>query len=1583
MSRDALVVGINCYQDQRLPNLTAPAEDAEAIAKILEKYGDFKVWRLPEAINQEDGSSYVGKTPKAKVSKKELETALGQLFKPEGRSIPDTALFYFSGHGIRQNHILSEGFLATSDADPDRGFNGVSLQWLRRLLQSSPVKQQIIWLDCCYSGELLNLDEANPGERGIARDRCFIAASREFEKSYESIGSKYSVLTKFLLEGIDPNPFPQRWLTTIDLTSYINQNLKLDIQRPIYTNFGEPIKLTHTWEVSEATSTIEAVSAICPYKGLAYFDCNDEDPKYFYGRALLTNQLLDKVRQSNFLALVGASGSGKSSVLRAGLLHQLKLGDCIGGSDAWEINIMVPGEHPLQNLALTFVDPNLDRLERAKKLGQAEGLLKEGADGLRHLVLSSDAPRLVLVVDQFEESFTLCQNESERKNFFKCLLETLEPTDNKYCLVIAMRADFLGKCLEQDYSGLAKKIEQNLVTVTPMNEAQLREVVIKPASRVGIEIEPELVEQIIKDVKGSPGSLPLLEYTLTQLWSQQTDNRLGLNAYIKIGGVSGALDKRATEVYEQFLLPKQKIGKQVQSIAQQKQETVKHIFLCLTQLGEGTEDTRRRVAQTDLVTDKHPIALVEEVIQQLAKERLVITSELLAKGSPTGRITVIDVAHEALIRNWRLLRQWLYESRELLWQQRKIETAAAEWRDREKDKAKDYLLRGKRLKEARDFQKEQGERFPLSTSAKNFIKVSLKQKRLNRFKASAIFLVIPIIGTFFLGYEGILLIHKQTLQKCKGIKGDCPGRIEALEGLTQANRSLANINLFRADLGGADLSGADLSGARLSSADLSGADLSGANFSGARLSSANLSDADLSSANLSDADLSSANFYHANLSGADLSDAFLYKADLGFANLSGADLKDANLKDIKINKHTKLDGKWRRVWEIVNQGAKNRNLSGADLSGANLYGDLSGVDLSGADLSGANLSRISLFSAKLSGADLSGADLSSANLYGADLSGADLSGADLSGADLRDTKLRDTKLCDADLKDADLKDADLKDTKINEHTKLDGKWRRVWEIANEGAKNRNLSGADLSGADLSGADLSGADLKDAYLKDANLSGANLRYADLSGANLYSANFYHADLSNAALKYADLRRASLHSVNLSGTNLSGAKLWSANLKDTKINEHTNLDVKWRRVWEIVNQGAKNRNLSGADLSGANLFYGDLSGVDLSGADLSGANLSHADLSHADLSGADLSGARLSSANLSDANFSAAKLVYAYLKYTKINEHTKFDGKWRRVWEIVNQGAKNRNLSGAELSRADLSDTNFYSADLSGAYLSGADLSGAYLSGADLSGADLSGAYLSGAYLKDTKINENTKLDGKWRKVWEIVNQGAKNRNLSGTDLSGTQLLDADLSGAQLAYGDLSDTNFYYADLSGADLSGADLSGANFYHADLSGANLSGANLSSAKLAYANLSSVDLRGADLRNAHFRGADLSSANLSSAKLAHADLRRADLSGANLSSAKLAYADLSRASLTEANLSGANLSGADFRSGLFGRPLKGLAPEQIKKAKNWEKAKYDPEFRQQLGLPPESTLGNWIELKCDLVSRRKNQINLEVGEE
>ncbi|AKG20359.1 nSTAND1 domain-containing NTPase [Calothrix sp. 336/3] len=979
MSRDALVVGINTYGYERLSNLTAPAQDAEAVAKLLENYGEFNVTRLPVTPDKENNIPRVALG--RKVTLTQLEAAIVQLFKPEGRNIPDTALLYFSGHGLRKNQGIQEGFLATSDTNPDGGNWGLRLKWLRELLQESEVRQQIIWLDCCYSGELLNFAEADPGDRGKGRDRCFIAASREFEPAFEEIGTNHSVLTTALLQALEPK---NRQVTNYTVVDVIDQNIARFPQRPIFANSGGIIHLTHTQEAIKEVAENGVTSSICPYRGLRYFDFTQEDAQYFYGRQALTDQLLEKVRVSNFLAVLGASGSGKSSVVRAGLLYQLQQGKRLSGSDTWQIKIFQPGEHPLQSLARAFVSVGLSDIERASQLQKAEALIAGG--GFSQLITVVDTPRVVLLVDQFEEVFTLCTDRKERQQFFDCLLTGLQRCGDKLCLVLTMRADFFGKCAE--YGELAAKIQDNLLTVTPMSRSELRQAITAPAKQVELALESELVEQIISDVADSPGFLPLLQYTLTELWGQRTPqpplvrgaskDTLTLAAYTRLGGVKGTLQQRATEVYE--------------GLSGEEQEAAKRIFLELTQLGEGTEDTRRRVLLRDLVTSSN----VEQVMQKLADARLIVTQE-----------EFVDVAHEALIRHWLLLRKWLDENRDRLREKRKIETAAQEWSNQ--GKARDYLLRGRQLKIAKAWLKEEVNKSMLSNLTKEFIQTSQNNLFIGFLKNTGFVVVTLLISiVFIIPYQ-----RQQTYtdawttikDKKQGVRsaleiltegcwekqqwewipnpiatsffGDCPLFYD--EDLSNTNLSYARLNgvnftrtnlsnstlraaeLNYADLNRANLSDSDMSGADISDADLSSSDLNNADLTLTFLNAADLSGANLSNASLSGAILSNAVLAGANLNGADIRCNELACTDLSYSNLRGADLRNAkitnaNFENSVYDQETKLPKNFDPAKEKMLLIAPGANLSDSDLSYFDFkFSDFHRINLTNANLEGSDL----------------------------------------------------------------------------------------------------------------------------------------------------------------------------------------------------------------------------------------------------------------------------------------------------------------------------------------------------------------------------------------------------------------------------------------------------------------------------------------------------------------------------------------------------------------------------------------------------------------------------------------------------
>jgi energy-coupling factor transporter ATP-binding protein EcfA2 len=736
MNRQALVIGINEYS--HLHRLNAPAQDAEAIAQLLQTWGDFKVWILPEVLDKENNTTRVGKT--TPVTVQQLKDKLIQLFQPKSDQIPETALFYFSGHGLRVDRGVQEGFLATSDVNTDLNNWGLNLEWLRKLLQNSPIRRQIVWLDCCYSGELLNFNAADPGNRGQGFDRFFVAASRDHEEAYEETIGDHGILTRALLKGLDPRKRSDGLVTNHTLTIVINRELKSARQDPVCVSSGNKIILTATGQ--QIASERKILQGVCPYRSLAYFDCNDEDPKYFHGRDALTDELLEKVRTGNFVPVLGASGSGKSSVVRAGLLHQLKSGKILAGSDEWPIYIVdYPDEHPLDSLAMAFVPTHLSHFDRAESLRKAEDLIRSGVTGLRQMISVIESRRVVLVIDQFEECFTRCRNHEERQQFFDCLLGAIEQLDRKLCLVLTMRADFFHKCL--DYADLAQKIQENLVTVRPMSPEDLRDAITIPAEQVGLDIEEELVTQMIADVESSPGLLPLLQYTLSQLWERREVNWLTLATYQKLGGVKGTLQQQASVVYDSF-----------ENDA--KRDIARRIFLALTQVGEGTEDTRRQILKQKLVTDDpHSQVLVEEVIQTLSDARLIVTNELLGRSENSKRVQVIDIAHEALIRHWPLLRMWINDNRIALQQQQKLEEAAEEWLANGKPEKLADVLQGKKLEAAEEFLQRHSDTLSLSLLAKDFIHVSKKLRRRGFAKTTSVIVVLATVvisgisGLFF------------------------------------------------------------------------------------------------------------------------------------------------------------------------------------------------------------------------------------------------------------------------------------------------------------------------------------------------------------------------------------------------------------------------------------------------------------------------------------------------------------------------------------------------------------------------------------------------------------------------------------------------------------------------------------------------------------------------------------------------------------------------------------------------------------------------------------------------------------------
>jgi WD40 repeat protein/class 3 adenylate cyclase/energy-coupling factor transporter ATP-binding protein EcfA2 len=419
-----------------------------------------------------------------------------------------------------------------------------------------------------------------------------------------------------------------------------------------------------------------------PYKGLQYFD--EADAVWFFGREQVSQQLAQAVQEQRFLAVIGASGSGKSSVVRAGLAPTLTRSQ----PGRWKIFIITPTSHPLESMAVSLTRSEPSVSNTATLLDD----LRQDPRSLHLYILKSrnsplpfrggvggEVPecQILLVVDQFEELFTQCRDEVERQAFVDNLLYAAAAEDGPTRVLIALRADFYQHLAQ--YAGLRAEVAKHQEYLGAMEADELRQAIEEPAHRGGWEFSPGLVELMLHDIGAAegqqpePGALPLLSHALLETWKRRRANLMSLKAYSEAGGVRGAIAKTAESVYYGELTPEQQV-------------IARNIFLRLTELGEGTQDTRRRVAISEL-TPPAPYGdpkQVEEVLVKLADARLITTSE----GSA-------EVAHEALIREWPTLRDWLSEDREGLHIHRRLTEAAQEWELLERDPG--ALYRGARL----------------------------------------------------------------------------------------------------------------------------------------------------------------------------------------------------------------------------------------------------------------------------------------------------------------------------------------------------------------------------------------------------------------------------------------------------------------------------------------------------------------------------------------------------------------------------------------------------------------------------------------------------------------------------------------------------------------------------------------------------------------------------------------------------------------------------------------------------------------------------------------------------------------------
>ncbi len=415
-----------------------------------------------------------------------------------------------------------------------------------------------------------------------------------------------------------------------------------------------------------------------PFKGLRPFTAGDAG--HFFGRDALVADLLRTMGQGQrLIAVVGASGSGKSSVVQAGLLPALAKG-AIEGSDRWLVATMLPGAHPFAELEAALLRSVIDgpaNLEEQLRDGDA-GLVRAS---LR--ILPDNQSHLLLVIDQFEELFSVVDDESERDRFLSNLVVAADDPHARITVVLTLRADFYARPLQHPQFGA--RLGSGVVNVTPMTAEELEDAALKPAEQVGVGFEPALLGQLISDVGSQPGALPLFQYALTELFDRRVGDTLQASSYRSMGGVDGALQRRASDLYEQ--------------LAPAEKEAARQLFLRLVALSEHDDRTRRRVGAREVATLVPDTVAMHDVIQRFGEHRLLSFDADPLTGAPT-----VEVAHEALLAAWPTLAGWIDDGRDDLRRHAALAVALREWQLAGENP--DYLLSAPRLAEYREWSRD-------------------------------------------------------------------------------------------------------------------------------------------------------------------------------------------------------------------------------------------------------------------------------------------------------------------------------------------------------------------------------------------------------------------------------------------------------------------------------------------------------------------------------------------------------------------------------------------------------------------------------------------------------------------------------------------------------------------------------------------------------------------------------------------------------------------------------------------------------------------------------------------------------------
>jgi WD40 repeat protein len=538
----------------------------------------------------------------------------------------------------------------------------------------------------------------------------------------------------------------------------------VDINRPeAKVGFMIPTQvLVNAWSVLR-----EQAIACCPYRGL--FPFREADAQFFFGRDIFTHKLVDTVQKQSLVAVIGASGSGKSSVVFAGLIPNLRQ------QGNWLIESFRPKTHPVDELAAVIVrlrEPDKGKTQQDIDAGDlARGLRSRQVTA--HTVLSrilseNEDKRLLLVVDQFEELYASCSDVKERQLFLNQLLEAAELVQN-FTLLLTLRADFLGYALSD--RRFADALQNADLKLAPMNQQELQQAIAQPANKQGVRLEEGLAERILNAVADSPGNLPLLEFTLTQLWAKQQNRQMTHAAYEAIGGVEKSLANHAEAEFDKF--------------KPEEQQQAQQIFVQLVRPGEGTEDTRRLATRNEVGDNNW------DLVKRLADARLVVTGLDETAGKET-----VEIVHETLIREWGRLYGWMESDRSFRTWQELLRSRMRQWENAGKDEGP--LLRGVPLGQAENWLKLRREE--LSQAEQDFIQQSLalrdrdrkqkeRRRKLTLFGLTGGFVVVSMLAMVAFWLRWTAEVEGSGVTALRNFESGA-GEIEALVSAMEAGQEV-------------------------------------------------------------------------------------------------------------------------------------------------------------------------------------------------------------------------------------------------------------------------------------------------------------------------------------------------------------------------------------------------------------------------------------------------------------------------------------------------------------------------------------------------------------------------------------------------------------------------------------------------------------------------------------------------------------------------------------------------------------------------------------------------------------------------